>query len=257
MKKKIIVANWKANPTTPREARELFLISKRAAGNLKRVQTIVCPPIIFLALLGKSYQASARFSLGAQDAFWVLDGAWTGQIGPSMVRHSGASAVILGHSERRVLGDSDKIINQKLKLALSQNLQVILCVGEQERDNHGEYLKIIRGQISSALDKVAKKFSAQIIVAYEPVWAIGERAKSSDTPHAFLETAIFIRKILSHWCGHASAHAVPVLYGGSVDGKNAESFLREGRADGLLVGRASLRPDQFPQILKIADETAR
>ncbi len=255
--KRIIVANWKLNPSSPREAQELWNRVKRVASALKRTETVICPPVIFLGLLGKSYKASASFALGAQDAFWALEGPWTGQIGPGMVRRAGGQYLLLGHSEKRVLGDSDQIINQKLKLALAQDLRVILCVGERERDNHGEYLKVIREQIISALEKVPKKFSKQIIIAYEPVWAIGEQAKNSDTPHSFLETAIFIRKVLSHWCGHASALAVPVLYGGSVDVKNASSFLSEGGADGLLVGRASLRADHFTQILKIADALPR
>ena len=255
--RKLIVANWKANPTSPREAQELWNKVKRVAQGLKRVETVVCPPVIFLENLANRAKLGARLALGAQDAFWALEGPWTGQIGPGMVRRAGGQYLLLGHSEKRVLGDSDQIINQKLKLALAQDLRVILCVGERERDNHGEYLKVIREQIISALEKVPKKFSKQIIIAYEPVWAIGEQAKNSDTPHSFLETAIFIRKVLSHWCGHASALAVPVLYGGSVDVKNASSFLSEGGADGLLVGRASLRADHFTQILKIADALPR
>lgn len=252
--RKLIVANWKANPTSPREAQDLWGKVKRVAGGLKRVETVICPPVIFLENLAKKAQPGSRITFGAQDAFWALEGPWTGQIGPGMVRKAGGQYLLLGHSEQRALGDSDALINQKLKLALNQNLRVILCVGERERDAHGEYLKIIREQINNALEKVPKKFATQLIIAYEPVWAIGEQAKSSDTPHSFLETAIFIRKVLSHWCGHAGAHAVPVLYGGSVDVKNAGSFLQEGQADGLLVGRASLRADQFNQILKIADE---
>lgn len=256
MSRRLIIANWKLNPDSPREARELFGKIKRVSLGLKRVGTVICPPVIFFAFLGKNHKVSPRLALGAQDAFWAKEGAWTGQIGPGMVRKCGGQYVILGHSEKRALGDSDTVINQKLKAALSEGLRVILCVGERERDQQAEYLKVIRGQILNALEKVPKRFAGRLILVYEPVWAIGVGAKASDTPHDFLEKAIFIRKVLSHWCGHAAALAVPTLYGGSVDQTNALGFLAEGQADGLLVGRASLRSDQFNQILKLADALA-
>lgn len=254
--KKIIIANWKLNPDSPREARELFLAIKRAVGRLKRVETVVCPPAIFIPDLERARGAVKKIALGGQDAFTALDGAWTGQISPVMFRKSGARYLILGHSERRALGDTDEIINQKLKLALAQGLRVVLCVGEHERDLHGHYLQIIKRQLLTALEKVPKRFATQMIIAYEPVWAIGEAARSSDTPAGFLEQAIFIKKILSIWTEQKAAMQVPVLYGGSVDHKNALSFLAEGQADGLLVGRASLRADQFTEILKLADALA-
>lgn len=249
MKTKLIVANWKLNPDSPREARELFTSVKRVATKLRKVETVICPPTIFLCLL----KPEQKLFLGVQDTFWSREGAWTGQISPGMVRKSGGQYVILGHSEKRATGDSDAIINQKVKLALADDLKVILCVGEKERDAHGGYLQIIREQLNAALLKIPKKFFAQIIIAYEPIWAIGTQARSSDTPHDFLQQAIFIRKVLSHWCCHASALTIPVLYGGSVDGKNAAGFLQEGQADGLLVGRSSLRADIFNQILKTAN----
>lgn len=244
------------NPTSPREARELFNGIKSVASKLQHTNVVICAPVIFLENLAKTAKVSGKIAVGAQDTFWALEGAWTGQIGPGMVRKCGGQYLLLGHSERRALGDSDEIVNKKLKLAVFEGLKVILCVGESERDQHGEYLKIIREQIMKALNKVPKKFASQIIIAYEPIWAIGAQAKASDTPPSFLETAIFIRKVLSHWCGHAAALAVPVLYGGSVDQKNAPDFLDLGQADGLLVGRASLRSDEFNQIIRIADALA-
>lgn len=259
MMKKTVVANWKLNPDSPREARELFLPVKRAARGLKKTTVVVCPPVLFLPLLASYLNDSQkRLCLGAQDAFWAREGAWTGQIGPSSVRKSGGQYVILGHSEKRALGDSDAIIREKLKLALAEGLRVVLCVGEKERDAAAEYLKIIRGQLTAALERVPKRFAAQLLVAYEPLWAISTAPRSSgaDTPADFLEKAIFIRKVLSHWSDHGRAMAMPVLYGGSVNRKNAAGFLAEGQADGLLVGRASLRPNEFREILKIADASA-
>lgn len=251
--KKLIVANWKLNPDSPREAKELVGKVKRTLATQKKVNAVICPPAIFLSLLAAT-KPPKNLAFGGQDAFWQKEGAWTGQVGPSMVRKSGADYLILGHSEKRTTGDSDAMINQKLKLALSEDLKVILCVGEKERDTQGEYLQVVRGQLLDALDRVPKKFAPQIIIAYEPIWAIGEMAKGSDTPQGFLEQALFIRKVLSQWADHSSALKIPVLYGGSVDPKNARSFLAEGQADGLLVGRASLRADQFSEILKLANE---
>ncbi len=254
--KKIIVANWKLNPDSPREARELFLKIKRTVSKLKRVETIICPPAIFLPGLEKARGAAKNLALGGQDAFPALDGAWTGQISPAMIRKSGARYLILGHSEKRALGESNEVVNQKLKLALAQGLKVILCVGEQTRDAQGHYLQTIKTQLLTALEKVPRKLGSQIIIAYEPVWAIGDAAKFADTPAGFLEQAIYIRKILSIWIEQKAAMQVPVLYGGSVDAKNALGFLADGQADGLLVGRSSLRADIFGEILKLADALA-
>lgn len=254
--KKIIVANWKLNPDSPREARELFVKIKRTVSRLKRVETVICPPAIFLPDLEKARGAAKKLALGGQDAFPALDGAWTGQISPAMIRKSGARYLILGHSERRAQGDTDELINQKLKLALAQGLKVILCVGEKTRDPQGHYLQTIKTQLLTALEKVPRKLASQLIIAYEPVWAIGDAAKFSDTPAGFLEQAIYIRKILSIWIEQKAAMQVPVLYGGSVDARNALGFLTEGQADGLLVGRASLRADIFGEILKLADALA-
>lgn len=253
--KKLIVANWKLNPDSPREARELVAKIKRTLARQKKVSAVICPPAIFLPLLAAT--PAKNLAYGGQDAFWQKEGAWTGQIGPSMIRKSGADYLILGHSEKRTTGDSDPMINQKLRLALGEGLKVILCVGERERDAQGEYLGVIRGQLLTALDKVPKKLAPQIVIAYEPVWAIGELAKGSDTPQGFLEQALFIRKVLSQWADHGAAIKIPVLYGGSVDIKNARSFLAEGQADGLLVGRASLRADHFGEILKQANELSK
>ncbi len=245
--KKLIVANWKMNPETPREARELFGATKKAATKSK-ARVVVCPPAVFLPLL----KSASNVALGAQDAYPAASGAYTGFVSASMVAYSGAQYVIIGHSERRAAGEGDDLINQKIKWSLKSNLKIILCVGERERDHDGKYLNIIKEQLEKDLVGLSRDNFTNLIIAYEPVWAIGAAAKASDTPEGFREQAIFIRKVLSMLVGAKVALGVPVLYGGSVDTTNAKSFLTDGHADGLLVGRASLRADIFVEILKQA-----
>lgn len=254
MKKKLIVANWKANPESIREAKEILSSIKRALKNLPNVEAIICPPAVFLAELTRKTKGNPRLEFGAQNAFWELNGAFTGQLGPTMLRNSGAKYLILGHSEARRAGDSDSMINRKIKLALTHGLKVILCVGEEERDEAGQYLQTIRTQLEENLRGVLKKQFANLVIAYEPIWAIGLNARAVDTPRGFLEQAIYIRKVISAFVGKDAALVLPILYGGSVKAENALSFLVEGEASGLLVGRASLEPENFIQILKSADE---
>ncbi|MDP3725920.1 MAG: triose-phosphate isomerase [bacterium] len=252
-KKKIIVANWKMHPRTLSEARENFQKIKRKADTLTKVATVVCPPFIFLDLLSK--KATSKCALGAQDVFWQVEGAYTGEISPAQLSAMNVSYVILGHSERRALGETDEIIQKKVKASLEYRLNVILCIGEHERDARGQYLSFLKDQIKKCLFKIPGKHLERLIIAYEPIWAIGAKAKSADTSESFFETAIFIRKVLSDMFGKTTAFNVPILYGGSVNEYNAEGFLKDGNAAGLLVGCASLDPEEFNEILKIAQRT--
>jgi triosephosphate isomerase len=165
--------------------------------------------------------------------------------------------LLLGHSEARRLGDTEEIIARKLRLALKYDWRIILCVGEAARDDQGQYLQIIKQQLESALRGVPRKFFDRLVIAYEPVWAIGEAAKQSDSPAGFLEQAIYIRRIISALVGKEAALALPVLYGGSVTAANAAGFLGEGQAAGLLVGRASLVPAEFNKILRLAHDATK
>lgn len=241
------------NPDSLREAKEIFLPVKRGLQKFNKIDVVVCPPTLFLNELAAGAEGVKHLAVGGQDAFWEESGAYTGQISAAMLRKAGAKYVLLGHSERRALGDSDGQINLKIKAALKEGLKVILCVGEQTRDDHGFYLKTLKQQVEEGLKNVQRKFINQLIVAYEPVWAIGIKAKASDTPAGFQEQSIYIKKIVSSLFGNGVAHSLPVLYGGSVSPKNAAEFLGPGQADGLLVGRASLEASDFVEILKIAN----
>jgi triosephosphate isomerase len=258
MAKRLIVANWKMNPATPREAKALFAAGSRVVARLsgRRVEAVICPPALYLPLLAPRVEkAGAALALGAQDAFWEEEGAHTGLVSALMLRRAGAEYLIVGHSERRAAGDTDQIVNRKLKAALAAGLKVILCVGESERDQAGAYLGWLRQQVVTALAGVPPRFLNKIIVAYEPVWAIGEGASRADTPSGFLEQALYIRKIVSGLPGVAkeAALALPVIYGGSVTPENAASFLTAGAASGLLVGRSSLDPVAWRAILHAAE----
>ncbi|MBI2121002.1 MAG: triose-phosphate isomerase [Parcubacteria group bacterium] len=251
-KKRLIIGNWKMNPWKTEDARKIFDAVKKEAGKLSHVQTVVCPPFVFLSDLSRRISGH-RVVLGAQDVFYEMEGAHTGEVSPLMLASVGAKYAIIGHSERRALGETDEGVNKKVLAALKMGLTAVLCVGEKERDAEGGYLSFVKNQIETALVKVQKRSLVNVIVAYEPVWAIGAKATGADTPADFLEMTLFIRKTVSDMFDRTTAQAIPVLCGGSVDEKNAESFLKEGEADGLLVGRASLSSEQFIKILKIAN----
>lgn len=255
-KKKTIVGNWKMAPRTIDEAKKTFAGIKKTASNLRNVDTVICPPFVFVSELA-SRVSGKRCSVGGQNTFWKEEGAYTGEVSPTQLYSLAARYVILGHSERRAMGETDEMISKKVDAALRAGLTVIICVGEQSRDQHGEYTKRIEEQLKQSLSQVQKKSLPNIIIAYEPIWAIGANAVRPASPEDVLEVSILIRKVLTNMFDRESSHHVSILYGGSVDEKNCGSFMVEGGADGLLVGRASLDAKQFSEILKIAEQSAK
>jgi len=237
-------------PVTPAAAKKLAEKVKKASAELQKTDTVICPPFIFLDEAGK---ATSKCALGAQNAFYEAEGAFTGEVSPHMLVNSGVKYVILGHSERRALGESNELIAKKIAMSLKVGLTVILCVGEKERDDEGQYLHILEEQIKNSLKGISKKQIGVVVIAYEPVWAIGAKATGVITPEALLETVIFIRKVLSDIYDKKIALSVSILYGGSVDEKNSGDFLKVQGIGGLLVGRASLDAEKFIKILKIAE----
>lgn len=250
--KKLIIGNWKMYPTSVKEAREKFTKIKKVAGTLRNVQTVICPPFVYVSDLQKLVTGH-RIVVGAQNAWIENEGAYTGEVSPSMLVSFKLSHVIIGHSERRTLGETDELINKKVVGAVKAGLIVVLCVGERERDVDGEYLKHITVQIKIALTGIQKKDLVKIAIAYEPIWAIGKHALHAATPEDAVEVSILIKRTLVDLYGK-DAGVVPILYGGSVDAKNAGEFLTKSHVDGLLVGRASLDPKAFMEILKSADQ---
>lgn len=245
------------NPVTLKDAKQTYGAIKKIASRARRTKVLVCAPAIYLSELKKLSGGGNKVELGAQDVSWADVGAYTGSISAFMVRDLGIKTTIIGHSEKRATGDTDEIINQKIKMALSAGLKVILCIGEAVRDNRGEYLNILQNQLEKNLVGFSAKQIDKLIIAYEPVWAIGKNATGVETPDGFLHNKIFIRKVVSKIVGKKKALSLPVLYGGSANAGNAGDFLGAGQADGLLVGRDSLNPKNFAEIIKIAEHSPR
>lgn len=255
VKKKIIIGNWKMNPQTFTEAKKIFSGIKKTASVLKKVITVICPPYIFLEGLSEklSKKSFKNIFIGAQDCFNESAGSYTGYVSSIMIKSVGAEYVILGHSERRARGETDEIINLKIKVALEAGLTVVLCVGEKERTTNGEYLGFIQNQLQNSLLKISKYQVSKVIIAYEPVWAVGRKDWKTIDPRDLQEMSLFIKKILTQIYNKEVVANIPILYGGSLLPENALSILRDGRIDGLLVGRASLSIEDFSAILKEAE----
>ena len=247
-KRKIIIGNWKMNPLSAKEADKLLVGVAKSISTLKNTEVVVSPPFIYIDRLKK---VSKKISMGAQDAFWGDVGAFTGEISPEMLYELGARYVILGHSERRAMGEIDEVINKKVKGALASSLTPVLCVGELSRDATHGHFDIVKSQIKECLKGVPKNSISRVIVAYEPVWAISSTPDRRDaTPADSLEMAIFIRRVLSDLSNPVVAKETRVIYGGSVNERDAGDFLDNGGVDGLLAGRASLDYKKFSEIVK-------
>jgi len=243
MSKKLVVANWKLNPSTLEEADRIIKIISRA--KITGATLVVCPPAVFL---GRFTSRKMSLSFGVQDIFYETAGAFTGEYSALMAKSTGARFAIVGHSERRAYGETNKIVAKKVEASLKAKLGTILCVGEKERDTHGHYLSYLKAQIDESLEGVSKNHIDGLIIAYEPLWTIGERSRGAMEARDLHETALFVRKVLHDYFGK-KALSIPILYGGSVDSENARTLIIDGQVDGLLIGRESIKPEHF---LKIA-----
>lgn len=251
-RKKIVIANWKMNPTTLLEAKKNFNIFKKIKKNDLSVTTVICPPFVFINELHKSYTGNKIF-FGAQDVFWQKEGAYTGEISIDMLKSVGVRFVIVGHSERRSLGENDVMISHKINTVLNSGLHAILCIGEGVRDIQGKYLLTIKEQILNALENVESDKIKRLIIAYEPIWAIGSGNHAIDT-HDLNQTILFIKKQIIEKYGRSIGEKISIIYGGSVDSENAFELISKGGVDGFLVGRSSLNSYEFS---KIISETSR
>ncbi len=216
--KPLIVANWKCNPTSLAEAKRLFNLVRKGTKNVKNVEVVICPPFVYLPLLKAN---------GAQDCFWEEKGAFTGEVSPKMLKDLECKYVIVGHSERRRnFKETDEMVNKKLKAALKIGLRPILCIEKTS-------------QIRKDIKGVSKKELRNLILAYEPVWAIGT-GKPCSIKKAKKMNSLF-RKILNKNV---------LLYGGSVNSQNARDFIKKAKFQGFLIGGASLTPKEFIKIVK-------
>jgi triosephosphate isomerase (TIM) len=246
--KKLIVGNWKMYPERLEDAKKIVAEVKRATKNIKHTNVVLCPPHVYTPIF--SGIKKGLLSLGAQNINSESSGSLTGEVSVSQIAQFNVKYVIVGHSERRKMGETDEMINKKVKAVLSYGMTAIVCIGESSRDHDGSYLGFIRQQLLSSLKDIEKKNLDQVVVAYEPIWAVG--AKEAMSARDLLETSIFIRKVLSDIFGDF-ARGVSVLYGGSVDRVNADSLVRDGEVSGLLIGRQSLNPKDFIEIIKLVD----
>lgn len=249
--RRLVVANWKMNPGSIAEARTLFLSARRASVAARRVSVAICPPHPFLPMLTRL--ANGAITLGAQDSFWRNGGPYTGETSPEILKESGAELVIVGHSERRSRGETDDIVSRKASAVVREGLTALVCVGEKSRDEHGDFFAGLREQIRTSFSKVQRRFISDVLVAYEPVWAVGKSWREAASPEIVREAAIFIRKTLADLFGDAGAQ-VPVLYGGSVGPENAEALLKSADIAGFLVGHESLDQDAFAWLVRTAHE---
>lgn len=243
----LIVANWKAYVEDLAKAKKLFAGAKRLA-SATNVTIVLAPPAPLLGTLASRNKSSVAFA--AQDVSATAGGALTGEITAQTYAAAGATYAIIGHSERRANGDTDALIAEKLTHAIAHGLVPILCVGERERDGEGRYLAVVREELTAAITPLASKERANVIIAYEPLWAIGKTAVSAINPTDLTEMVLYIRKVLAELIsGKGSARSL-VLYGGSVEPINSSTLAASSGIDGYLVGHASIDPRSFSLIVK-------
>lgn len=252
-KLKLVVANWKMNPNSLKEAKKIFdtfkKLIRQSSGQAKNknVTTVFCPPFPYILPLKKSYLGNKIF-FGAQNIFFEKEGAYTGEISAHILKDLSAHFVIIGHSERRALGETDEIVSKKVLTSLRSDFHTILCVGEKERDSEGKFLFDLSEQIKNSLKEIPANLMSKLIIAYEPIWAIGEGKKAMDAKDMHF-ISLYIKKQLIKIYNRKIAKLVSILYGGSVNSENAGEFITESECDGLLVGRSSLNPYELSKII--------
>lgn len=250
MRTPLVAGNWKMNKTVA-EARDLVSRMSSSLREIANVEKVLCPPFTSLPALSAMLEGS-DIGLGAQNMHWEEKGAFTGEIAPGMVKEF-CKYVIIGHSERRAyFGETDENVDRKLRAALKFDLTPIVCVGETlDQYESGLTSEVVRRQISLGLADTDPAFAARLVVAYEPVWAIGT-GKASSGENANQVLAKVIRPALSDLFGIETAQSIRILYGGSVTASNASEFFTQSDIDGALVGGASLKADEFIGITKAA-----
>jgi len=246
----IVGGNWKMN-TNADSAAALAKGVARGAASLSGVEVFVCPPFPYLTLV-RDALAGSPVTLAAQDLYHQPDGAFTGEVSTAMLKDCGVGAVLIGHSERRhVIGETDELISLKTRAALDAGLTPVLCIGETlDQREKGETDAVNKRQLLAGLDGVSKAQVASVVIAYEPVWAIGtgKTATPDDAQNAHAQ----VREVLANLYDRATADATRIQYGGSMKPGNAADLLAKPDIDGGLIGGASLKPDDFLAIVNAA-----
>lgn len=248
---KVIAGNWKLNKDVHQTEELLAGLTSALAFDLKGVRVIVCPPFTSLETASRWTKGSSM-SLGAQNMYHEDEGAFTGEISPKMLKSVGCEYVILGHSERRqIFGEKDEFINKKVRKAIASGLMPIVCVGETlDQREENITAQIVSTQVRAVLKEIPVEHIEKLIIAYEPVWAIGTGRNA--TPQQAEEVHLLVRTLLAELYTPATAAKVVILYGGSVKPENAAELLWQPNVDGALVGGACLKVDSFTAIIKAA-----
>lgn len=254
MRQKIIAGNWKMYKSNPEAATLARQIVNRLEKNpVKKSKVVVCPPFTALSTVTEVLKQKP-VEVGAQNLFWEVEGAYTGEISAKMIKSAGAKWVIIGHSERRhYFKEDENTVNKKIRVALDNRLKVILCVGEKLEERQQNLTKdIILNQVEWGLKGYSVNDLKNIVIAYEPVWAIG--TGKTATPEQAQEVHVFIREMLDTLFNEKVGKKMTILYGGSVKPENAEGLFAQPDLDGALVGGACLKANSFMKIIKAGEK---
>lgn len=241
----LIVGNWKGYIESTADARALIVASRKVAAKSAH-DIVIAPPFPYIGI--EKNTVTSKLIFGAQDVSCVAGGAATGEVSAKSLKGLGVSHVIVGHSERRARGESDALVLEKVRQVLAQGMTPVVCVGELERDDEAAYLGFVRSQITSLYSALSPKEQAKVVIAYEPIWAIG--AAQASTPEDIREMVSYIRKILADSFPGTISKRAKILYGGSVDAENAKALAEGTGIQGFLVGRASTNPTVFGALIK-------
>jgi len=242
----LIVSNWKAYVEKLDKA-EVLVASAKKLSVASSHELILAVPAPFIGILAKN---KGTVALAAQDVSVTLGGATTGEITAGALKGAGASYVIVGHSERRAMGETDETVLEKVRHVLAHGMTPIVCVGETERDEDAHYLKVVRAELTSLFGTLSLKESKEVIIAYEPVWAIGKSAAEAITNEDLREMVFYIRKVIGEHLPGKVSQSIRVLYGGSTEAANAPILSTDTAIDGFLVGHASAEVDSYTALIK-------
>ena len=246
----LVIGNWKLNPQTMSEAITLASDIAKKQKNGDGAMVAIAPPFLYMTEVAKKI-AKSRVNLAAQDVSSEVMGAFTGEVSAMQLRNVATEYVIIGHSERRARGESDETVQKKITMTLKNKLIPVVCIGERERDSQGSFFSFVETQLRSLAKGLDAATIKKIVIAYEPIWAIGtgKTATSADVK----EMQLFLFSILTKLYDRATAGKVMLLYGGSVKADNARELHTEGGMNGFLVGGASLKADEFLTIIKATE----
>lgn len=250
MRKPIIAGNWKMNKTAQETADFITALAPKVKA--AKCDVVLCVPFTDIAVAAKQAKGT-NIEIGAQNVAWADSGAFTGEISAAMLIEAGAKYVVIGHSERRqYFGETDESVNKRLVQALKHGLKPIVCVGESLQEREGGITEqVITTQVKGAFNGISEQDAAATVIAYEPVWAIGTGRTATDAQAQ--ETVQFIRGVMKTLYGEATANAVRIQYGGSMNPANARSLMSQPDIDGGLIGGASLKLDDFPKVVNYND----